>query len=107
MEITFQLTPNCSAITMTATAVNIENLTGAVSYVMPNGVVVSMNVTTFINSFRGPAQAAILAKLQPPQTLTPGTFGLEDLGHYLSYGPIYWGASEVTFGLELLEGSCH
>ena len=107
MEITFQLTPNCSAITMTATAVNIENLTGAVSYVTPNGVVVSMNVTTFINSFRGPAQAAILAKLQPPQTLTPGTFGLDDLGHYLSYGPISWGASEVTFGLELLEGSCH
>ena len=50
MEITFQLTPNCSAITMTATAVNIENLTGAVNYVKPNGVVVSMNVTTFVNS---------------------------------------------------------
>jgi hypothetical protein len=106
MEVTMQLTPNCSAITMTATAVNLTSLTGAVNYVKPNGVEVSMSLTTFINSHKGPVEAAILAKLQPPQTVTPGTFGLEDLGHYLSYGPVYWGASEVTFGLELLEGSC-
>jgi hypothetical protein len=106
LELFFLIQPNCANITLTATNVNFANVNGTISYTSSSGTTYILPATAFINSSKRPTELNILAALQPPLVLTPGTFGLTGLGHYLSYGPIYWGTSEVTFGVEILSGAC-
>ncbi len=106
LEITAQLLPTCNGVLLNVTAVKFANATGTIR-VTVGGSVTVLSATSFINSHKAAAEAAVLAALQPAYNLAPGTFAIPGTGYGLQYGGVWWGSNEVTFGVDVVAGSCN
>lgn len=105
LELTAALEPKCSGMVLRFTGVNFANATGS-AQVTVAGQVKTLSAKTFINTYKATAEAQILALLQPPQVIAPGTFDIPGTGYAIQGGQLTWGQSEVTFGFDVVSGAC-
>jgi hypothetical protein len=104
LELIVDLEPACGGgFEIDPVDVNLNDLTGTMSYQLPTGVVISMSATTFINSYRANAEAAILAAISPGLTIVPSSFGFSDVSKFVSIGEVLYDSAAITIGLNILD----
>lgn len=105
LELTAVLEPRCSGMVLRFTGVNFANPTGTATVTI-GGLTKTLSAKTFIANHKAAVEARILAFLQPPQVVAPGTFAIPGTGYALQYGQLLWGTNEVTFGFDVVSGAC-
>jgi hypothetical protein len=102
LEIIAALQPACGAGFQLATVdVNINNITGTMTYTLPGGGTLEMNASAFAGAHKARAEAQILAALQPAIMIAPGAFGLNALGA-VSVGDVVHSTGGVTVGVNVV-----
>ena len=105
LEITAALVPTCHGVDVRPSFVNLANPTGTIRRSVA-GTVTTLDATRFINTYKAPAEAAILAAISPSYNIAPGTFAIPGTGYSLRGGQVLWGEREVTFGVDVIAGTC-
>lgn len=82
-------------------SVDIESLAGTIGYKLPNGSIVTMNVSTFTSTKKAAINTAIKNALLPHLALLPKSFDLGAAGKYVSIGTVVFDTTSMTMGLNV------